>query len=207
MALGGLPGPGSGGGDFGQVDLTSQSCSFLISQSPPEGCAPLAPGQCMRSVAPRGWWVARASAAAMATVAEPRPQKRFPPSHPQNVCTNLRETRRRVGSDEASRSSLCKVFTVSNRYPRAGTAFGSRTWEPQRAWFSGAALWSSRTTSESTRCQELITDQQCDNHTGAAGVLGRFVPQPYRQSRHPDSPPACSKQAEQGTGESSMPAR
>lgn len=89
MALGAPPGPGSRGGVFGQVDLPSPSCSFLISKSPPEGCALLAPGQCTWSVAPRGWWVASASTVAMATVAEPRPQKLFPPSHPQSTVPTL----------------------------------------------------------------------------------------------------------------------
>lgn len=176
MALGGPPGPGSRGGVFGQVDVSSRSCSVLISKSPPEGCAPLTPGQCMWSVAARGWWVVSASTAAMATVAQLRPQKLFPPSQPQNAVP----TSERRGGGLGAMKRLGQVFARCSPSPAeilaAGPAFGSRTWEPQCAWFSGAELWSSRATSEFTQCQELVTDQQLNSQAGTAGVLGHLGP-------------------------------
>lgn len=130
----------------------------------------------MWSVAPRGWWVVSASTAAMATVAQLRPQKLFPPSQPQNAVP----TSERRGGGLGAMKRLGQVFARCSPSPAeilaAGPAFGSRTWEPQCAWFSGAELWSSRATSEFTQCQELVTDQQLNSQAGTAGVLGHLGP-------------------------------
>lgn len=72
----------------------------------------------MWSVAPRGWWVVSASTAAMATVAQLRPQKLFPPSQPQNAVPTSERRGGRLGAMKRLGQSLQGVHRLQQRYSR-----------------------------------------------------------------------------------------